>query len=81
MKIISGRIVGQKFKLHRIKNGKGRYTSGSIVLLENNGQTLVLKRGEHIGVQDMIMIVELSTWQLYKLLVWSLVGIKEHKIQ
>lgn len=81
MKIISGRIRGSKFRIHRIKDAKGRYISGSIVLKDQDGNEIKALRGEVIGTQDMIMMMDLGPWQLWKLFCYALFGIEDHKIQ
>lgn len=81
MKVISGRIPGSRLKLHRIKDSKGRYISGSIVMKDPQGREVVVKRGDVIGTQDMIMMMEMGPWTLWKLFCYALFGIEEHKIQ
>lgn len=81
MKIISGRIPGKTYKVHSIKDSHGRFTNGSCYLVDRNFNKERFIVGNKIGIEDMIMMVDLSTWELWKLFVWSLFGVKEHKIQ
>lgn len=80
MKIISGKIPGSSLRLHRIKDSKGRYVSGWVVMQDPTGREVKVRRGEVIGTQDVVMMLDLGPWALWKLFCYALFGVEEHKV-
>lgn len=67
-----------QLRLRRIRNEKGQYADGTCQLVDGDGFRHNLKLG---GVIKFFRWenskVSFSTWELWKLFIWSLFGIRE----